>query len=43
MVSDADGAYRLLNLPPGTDYTVVAELDGFTRFERVGSRDPRRA
>ena len=35
-VSDADGAYRLLNLPPGADYTVVAELDGFTRFERVG-------
>jgi hypothetical protein len=34
--SDAQGAYRLLNLPTGSDYTIVAELDGFARFQRMG-------
>jgi len=32
-VSDAEGFYRLLDLPPG-DYTVRAELQGFSKFER---------
>src|SRR5207244_3576481 len=32
-VSDAEGYYRLLNLPPGT-YTVTAELAGFASFRR---------
>src|SRR5690348_3505881 len=35
-VSDAEGAYRLLNLPAGSDYAIVAQLDGFNRFERRG-------
>jgi Carboxypeptidase regulatory-like domain/TonB dependent receptor-like, beta-barrel len=35
-VSDAEGNYRLINLPPGTDYTVVAALEGFSRFEQRG-------
>jgi hypothetical protein len=34
-VTDANGFYRLLNLPPGT-YTLVAELAGFSKFERTG-------
>jgi len=34
-VTDADGYYRLLNLPPGT-YTVTAELAGFATFRREG-------
>lgn len=34
--TDAEGAYRLINLPAGSDYTIAAQLDGFTRFERVG-------
>jgi hypothetical protein len=34
-VSDADGTYRLLNLPPG-DYVLIAELQGFSRTERRG-------
>src|SRR5262245_13649655 len=34
-VSGADGAYRLLNLPPG-EYTLVAELSGFSKQERSG-------
>src|SRR5262245_36096073 len=32
-ISDAEGFYRLENLPPG-DYTVSAELQGFARFVR---------
>jgi len=32
-VTDAEGRYRLLNLPPGT-YTVTAELSGFAKFSR---------
>lgn len=32
-VSDAGGSYRLAGLPVGT-YSVAAELQGFTRFER---------
>lgn len=32
-VSDQDGYYRLLDVPPG-DYTVTVELQGFARFER---------
>src|SRR5687768_10626620 len=34
-VSESDGTYRLVNLPPGT-YTVQAELPGFTTFRREG-------
>src|SRR5213080_3372991 len=33
-VTEADGAYRLINLPPGT-YTVSAELTGFATFRRT--------
>jgi len=34
-VSEIDGTYRLINLPPGT-YTVEAELQGFSTFRREG-------
>ena len=34
-VSDSQGFYRLVNLPPGT-YDVVAVLPGFAKFERTG-------
>ena len=34
-VSDAEGFYRLTNLPPG-EYTIAAELAGFSRFARPG-------
>jgi hypothetical protein len=34
-VSDSQGFYRLVNLPPGT-YDVIAALQGFSRFERKG-------
>jgi hypothetical protein len=34
-VSESDGSYRVINLPPGT-YTVQAELPGFTTFRREG-------
>jgi len=34
-VSDAEGFYRLTNLPPG-EYTLTAVLTGFSRFERPG-------
>lgn len=34
-VSDADGSYRLLALPPG-EYRLVAELDGFAKYVRSG-------
>jgi hypothetical protein len=32
-VSDGEGAYRIINLPPGA-YTIVAELQGFTTVAR---------
>src|SRR5438552_16603446 len=32
-VTDADGYYRLINLPPGT-YTIAAELTGFATYKR---------
>lgn len=32
--TDRDGRYRLADLPPG-DYTIVAELAGFSRFVRT--------
>jgi Carboxypeptidase regulatory-like domain/TonB dependent receptor len=34
-VTDETGYYRLINLPPG-EYTVTAELPGFSTFERKG-------
>jgi hypothetical protein len=34
-VSDAEGFYRLTTLPPG-EYTISAELAGFSRFVRPG-------
>jgi carboxypeptidase family protein/TonB-dependent receptor-like protein len=34
-VSDAEGYYRLINLPPGT-YEVAADLTGFASFKRQG-------
>jgi len=34
-VSDAQGFFRLITLPPGV-YTVAAELSGFARFTRTG-------
>ena len=34
-VSDSQGFYRLVNLPPGT-YDVVTVLPGFAKFERTG-------
>lgn len=34
-LSDAEGFYRLTNLPPG-EYLLKAELIGFSRFERPG-------
>lgn len=34
-ITDAEGYYRLINLPPGT-YTVTAELQGFSTFRREG-------
>jgi len=34
-VTDAEGYYRLLNLPPGT-YEVSADLSGFAAFKRQG-------
>ena len=41
-VTDAAGAYRLLDLPPATDYTVTAEKIGFSKFERKGVTCARR-
>ena len=37
-VTAPDGSYRLPNLPPGSDYTVVFELAGFGTFKREGIR-----
>ena len=34
-VSDPQGDYRLTDLPPG-EYTLLAELQGFSRLERTG-------
>jgi len=34
-VSDSEGHYRIINLPPG-EYTVTAELSGFAVFKRDG-------
>jgi hypothetical protein len=34
-VSESDGQYRLLNLPPGV-FDIVAELAGFTKYTRQG-------
>ena len=34
-VTDATGYYRLINLPPG-EYTVTAELTGFSPYKREG-------
>jgi hypothetical protein len=34
-VTDSAGYYRLNNLPPGT-YTLVAELQGFSKYQREG-------
>jgi hypothetical protein len=34
-LSESDGQYRLLNLPPGV-FDVVAELAGFTKYTRQG-------
>lgn len=34
-VSESDGQYRLLNLPPGA-FDIVAELAGFTKYVRQG-------
>ena len=34
-VSDSQGDYRLLDLPPG-EYTLVAELQGFSKISRTG-------
>ena len=36
VLTDAEGAYRLLDLPPANDYTVTAEKPGFSKFERKG-------
>src|SRR6266702_543377 len=35
-ITDAEGNYRLTDLPTGTDYTLTAEHKGFSRFERTG-------
>ena len=34
-ISDKEGYYRLLELPPG-EYELTAEREGFTRFVRPG-------
>ena len=34
-ISESDGTYRLINLPPG-EYVLSAELAGFTAFRREG-------
>ena len=34
-IADSAGYYRLNNLPPGT-YTIVAELQGFSKYQRDG-------
>ena len=35
-LSDAEGNYRLTELPPATDYTVEAQTQGFEKFVRSG-------
>lgn len=39
-VTETDGSYRVVNLPPGT-YALEAELPGFTTFQ-AGDRPQRR-
>jgi hypothetical protein len=34
--SDAEGNYRLIELPPGENYSVQADVAGFAKFERSG-------
>jgi hypothetical protein len=34
--SDAEGNYRLTELPPGEHYSVQTDITGFERFERAG-------
>ncbi len=36
VVSDEVGNYRLTDLPPADDYTVIAEFPGFSKYERGG-------
>ena len=36
VLTDAEGNYRLLDLPPDSDYTLTAEKPGFSKFERKG-------
>ena len=36
-VSDAEGSYRLVNLPPGT-YTIAAELASFASYSGASER-----
>jgi Carboxypeptidase regulatory-like domain/TonB-dependent Receptor Plug Domain len=35
-ISDAEGNYRLTELPPGEDYSVQTYVNGFEKFERAG-------
>ncbi|HTV15728.1 MAG TPA: TonB-dependent receptor [Acidobacteriaceae bacterium] len=35
-VSDGEGNYRLIELPPAVDYAIHAEIKGFQQFERAG-------
>ena len=35
-ISDAEGNYRLTELPPGEHYSVQTDIAGFERFERAG-------
>ena len=37
-VTDQNGTYRFRNLPPGSDYSVVATLSGFRNAEQQGIR-----
>jgi hypothetical protein len=35
-ISDSEGNYRLIELPPGTDYSLQVDVPGFQKFERTG-------
>jgi len=35
-IADAEGNYRLIDLPQGENYTVEASVSGFEKFERAG-------
>src|SRR5204863_6310603 len=37
-VTDSEGKYRIPALPPGSDYTVMFELQGFATVKREGIR-----